>query len=112
MTGPELRALMKLRRIKTAEAAHALDVHPQTIRNLWLREEVPRLYLLALAHYSWALGWLGWDGDGTSVSRETKPMVPPIKQSLLDSARREGAEASRKAGEKIEKKESVWSRLS
>jgi len=47
---------MILRRIKTVEAAHALGIHPQTIRNLWAKDEVPRLYLMALTSYVWALG--------------------------------------------------------
>ena len=56
MTGEELKRIMKLRRIKTVEAAHAMGIHPQTIRNLWAKDEVPRIYLLALTSYVWALG--------------------------------------------------------
>lgn len=96
MTGAELRRIMKMRRIKTAEAANALDIHPQTIRNLWAKDEVPRLYLLALTSYVWALGQEGplnpnpegvrmkravpfHSLGGTAKVEMAKPTAPPMR---------------------------------
>jgi hypothetical protein len=94
MTGTELRRIMRVRRIKTVEAAHALGIHPQTIRNLWAKDEVPRLYLMALTSYVWALGMdpmvmacrvrapegeeLKW-ARGVAKKLEAKPTPPPVR---------------------------------
>lgn len=56
MTGAELKSLMRERRIKTAAMAEAMDIHPQTIRNLWAKHEVPKVYLMAMIAYVFCLG--------------------------------------------------------
>ena len=51
MTGSELRQIMKARKLSSRVLAEAWGCHPQTIRNLWARDEVPRLHRLALDGY-------------------------------------------------------------
>lgn len=85
MTGAELRRIMRVRRIKTVEAAHALGIHPQTIRNLWVKDEVPRLYLMALITYGWALGQ-----DQTVFS---EGLTPP--RDLLRKEKKPGGDPGR-----------------
>lgn len=121
MTGAELRRIMKVRRIRTTEAAHALGIHPQTIRNLWVKDEVPRLYLMALTSYVWALGTNLRDEPADVIKRlEPHPKAaegnlnpPVVKTEVLDklmaSARREGAEAGRKLVQ--DRGGDLWSKL-
>lgn len=118
MTGAELRRIMKLRRIRTTEAAHALGIHPQTIRNLWVKDEVPRLYLMALTTYVWALGMdpamMGAGKFGaspkTAGGKLHSPVVrPEVLDKLMASARREGAEASRRLVQ--DRGGDLWSKL-
>lgn len=51
MTGSELRQIMKARKLSSRVLAEAWGCHPQTIRNLWAKAEVPRLHQLALDGY-------------------------------------------------------------
>lgn len=94
MTGAELRHIMKIRRIKTVEAAHALGIHPQTIRNLWVKDEVPRIYLMALTSYIWALGMespLGLNPNPKGVGMDPVMMklsAPPALAKAMQSTKK------------------------
>jgi hypothetical protein len=80
MTGAELRALMREHKIKTIPAANALGIHPQTIRNLWTKDEVPKLYMLALMNYVFAI-------------------TPPTPETVMHRAERKSREAEEKVDE-------------
>jgi hypothetical protein len=115
MTGAELRRIMKLRRIRTAEAAYALGIHPQTIRNLWAKDEVPRIYILALTSYVWVLGldpsdWAPARDILTDKSiRDFKAKKPPPPPSETEErgVKLPGVPVAKT----IEKREDPWTRL-
>lgn len=105
---------MKLRRIRTTEAARALDIHPQTIRNLWAKDEVPRLYLMALTTYVWALGM----DPKVMAAREAIAALSPQKRRDVKRVVEHyvpeplKTQVVKDLEQPIEKKESTWKRLS